>query len=174
VRRPSFLSHFGEEFPSNTRPKREGILDSFANSVSRVEAAYFHVVQMHSFPLRPPEKGLHTGHYGILYRAALLTRGWLPGILMRRPFQSPLLPNFNHPHPVLFVFSYSFLRQSACAELPPDLLRSHCAECRPKSATFFASRFVGLPLPTSRYVPLRVHLHREWINPGLPCYINST
>lgn len=137
-RRPSFLSHFGEECPSNTRPKREGILDSFANSVSRVEAAYFHVVQMHSFPLRP--KRLHTGHYGILYRAALLTRGCREYLCVGRS-SLPCCPILIIYTPtVLFVLSCSCLRQSACAELHPDLLRSHCAECRPKSATFFASR----------------------------------
>lgn len=45
----------------------------------------------------PPKKRLRTGHYGILYRAAAPLGGW--GISMRRPFQSPLLPNFNHLHP---------------------------------------------------------------------------
>lgn len=97
----------------------------------------------------------------------------LPGILMRRPFQSPLLPNFNHLHPDCFVRFSVLVSSSVWLRRAASRLASISLCWMPPQVSHLFC-FVGLPLPTSRYVPLRVHLHREWINPGLPCYINST
>lgn len=130
MRRPSFLTHFGEECPSDTRPKRECILASFANFVSRVEAAYFHVVQMHSFPLRPSEKRLHTGHYGIiLYRAALLIRGCREYRCVGR-FSLPCCP-INHLHPdCCFVRFFVPVSSSVCSRRVAPRLAASISLCR--------------------------------------------